>query len=529
MGMFTTIIVDDDFLVRSYLKQLRAWEKAGFEITADVRDGEEALNAVEELQPDVVVTDISMPLMDGIELIRQLRQGRQNPYIIVLSCHDDFEYVKEAMRLGANEYVLKNTLNEETLYDMLKKAAQQMEGMQKQARKEDQTQRLIKMGSQSLKFHYFNGILAGSLTGERKEEKRIEAGITGKYVNSAVISTFIPGWAGLRGEHPALELEQYSQGFLQRLIERLELLPGPESRYVEVVYLGEGVFCCFLDMSDIRRTSLMKQRLTSAASACFQCCQDETFSFAVGVSSICFGEEGIRQAYQQAREMMKLSFYEDGEILYYDGQPVSSGELPISAEQLLNQIQELAEGRRYDEMESAFEQVVKDFRGALTDAHLVIHWLKDVNQKLGVEKNPEFYGSIVSANQLLDVCREYRMLLASENRKEVPKGVSAVIRRVIDYLHLHYKEQIGLTEAAEEVSLNSAYLSYLFKQEMGIGFSNYLLDIRIESAKVLLENTNYKIKDVAAEAGFNDYHYFSKAFKKQTGHSPADYRREKSR
>lgn len=527
--MFTTIIVDDDFLVRSYLKQLEAWEKAGFEIVADVRDGEEALKVVEELQPDVVVTDISMPLMDGIELIRHLREGVQNPYIIVLSCHDDFEYVKEAMRLGANEYVLKNTLNEETLYEMLQKATQQMEGMQKQARKENQNQRLIKMGSQSLKFHYFNGILAGSLTGEEKEEKRIEAGITGKYVNSAVISTFIPGWAGLRAERPALELEQYSQGFLQRLTERLELLPGPESRYVEVVYLGEGVFCCFLDMSDMRRTSLMKQRLTSAASACFQCCRDEAFSFAVGVSSICFGEEGIRQAYQQAREMMKLSFYEDGEILYFDGQPAASSELPVLAIQLLNQVQELAAGRRYDEMESAFEQVVKDFRKNLTDSHQVMHWLKEVNQKLGIEKTPEFYGSIVRADQLLEVCREYRMVLASENRRDIPEGVSAVIRRVIDYLHLHYKEPIGLTEAAEEAGLNSAYLSYLFKQEVGVGFSNYLLDIRIENAKVLLENTNSKIKDVASEAGFNDYHYFSKAFKKQTGYSPADYRREKSR
>lgn len=527
--MFTTIIVDDDFLVRSYLKQLEAWEKAGFEIAADVRDGEEALKAVEELQPDVVVTDISMPLMDGIELIRHLREGRQNPYIIVLSCHDDFEYVKEAMRLGANEYVLKNTLNEETLYDMLKKATQQMEGMQKQARKENQNQRLIKMGSQALKFHYFNGILAGSLTGEEKEEKRMEAGITGKYVNSAVISTFIPGWAGLRAERPALELEQYSQGFLQRLTEQLELLPGPESRYVEVVYLGEGVFCCFLDMSDMRRTSLMKQRLTSAASACFQCCRDEAFNFAVGVSSICFGEEGIRQAYQQAREMMKLSFYEAGEILYFDGQPAASGELPASAMQFLNQVQELADGRRYDEMESAFDQVVKDFRKDLTDSHQVMHWLKEVNQKLGIEKTPEFYGGIVRVDQLLEVCREYRMVLASENRRDIPDGVSAVVRRVIDYLHIHYRESIGLTEAAEDVGLNSAYLSYLFKQEVGVGFSNYLLDIRIENAKVLLENTNSKIKDVASEAGFNDYHYFSKAFKKQTGYSPADYRREKSR
>ena len=117
--MIRTVIVDDDFLVRSYLKQLGAWERADYQIAADARDGEEALNIIEKLGPDVVVTDISMPLMDGIELIRRIREQNQAVYIIVLSCHDDFEYVKEAMKLGADEYVLKNSLNEESLYEIL--------------------------------------------------------------------------------------------------------------------------------------------------------------------------------------------------------------------------------------------------------------------------------------------------------------------------------------------------------------------------------------------------------------------------
>ena len=108
--MFRTLLVDDDFLVRSYLKTLSAWEKAGYEVVKDVQDGEEALRVLEEEKIDVVITDISMPLMDGIELIRHIREEKENIYIMVLSCHDDFEYVKEAMRLGADEYILKNKL-----------------------------------------------------------------------------------------------------------------------------------------------------------------------------------------------------------------------------------------------------------------------------------------------------------------------------------------------------------------------------------------------------------------------------------
>lgn len=149
--MYRTMIVDDDFLVRSYLKQLDAWEKAGYEITADVRDGEEALHAVREQAPDVIVTDISMPLMDGIELIRKVREMGLSAYIIVLSCHDDFNYVKEAMRLGANEYVLKNSLDEDSLFEVLKNAEHHMNSLKKRNSEEERTKKLIEAGSQSLK------------------------------------------------------------------------------------------------------------------------------------------------------------------------------------------------------------------------------------------------------------------------------------------------------------------------------------------------------------------------------------------
>ena len=84
---------------------LSSWEKAGFEITADVRDGEEALEVLDREKIDLVVTDIAMPLMDGIELIREIRRKYPDIYVIVLSCHDEFEYVKKAMKEGADEYV----------------------------------------------------------------------------------------------------------------------------------------------------------------------------------------------------------------------------------------------------------------------------------------------------------------------------------------------------------------------------------------------------------------------------------------
>ncbi|MGN1378460.1 MAG: response regulator [Dorea sp.] len=523
--MIRTIIVDDDFLVRAYLKQLGAWEKAGYEIVADLRDGEEALKAAEELGPDLIITDISMPLMDGIELIRRIREQNQSVYIIVLSCHDDFEYVKEAMKLGADEYVLKNSLNEDSLYEMLENTGRHMESRRAKYQETDRSKRLMEMGRHALKYHYFNGLLTGSFTEVEREEKKREAGIRASYINSAVISMCVPEWGNLKYRCSQVELEQFGQRFLQKLLKELKIREE-DADSLECVYLGEGVFCCFIDLSDLRRSSVMKQRLTSVAATCFRCCKEETILMEVGVSNICFGEEGIRQAYQQAREMLKLGFYMDGTILYYEESPESEKVLPEEAKDFLEDARMLADRQEYDAFCRRFACVKESFERRYTDYRLVIRWIRELDQKLLVERSQEEYAGICKIGQLSDLCEDYHQKLFLEKRKILPEGISPAVRKVVDYLHTHYKEQIGLSDAAEAAGLNSAYLSYLFKQEMGTGFSGYLLDLRLECAKKLLAGTNDKVKDVAAGSGFNDYHYFSKAFKKQVGVSPADYRRQ---
>lgn len=193
--MYRTLVADDDFLVRSYLKTLDSWGKAGYEIVNDAEDGEEAYNFLRKEKVDVLVTDLSMPVMDGIELIRRIREENREIYIIVLSCHDDFEYVKEAMRLGADEYVLKNSLDEDSLYETLEKSARLIEKRRRKSQEQAQTRKLIRFGSHALKYYFFNGLISGTLKGHAREEKRVEAGITGKFFNSAVICMFMEKWA----------------------------------------------------------------------------------------------------------------------------------------------------------------------------------------------------------------------------------------------------------------------------------------------------------------------------------------------
>lgn len=522
--MIKTMIVEDDFLARSYLKQLNAWHRAGYQIAADVRDGEEALAAMEGLEPEVLITDISMPLMNGIELIRRVRETNRAVYIIVLSCHDDFEYVKEAMRLGADEYVLKNSLNEDSLYELLLHTSRQLEEKQAKLKKSDEAKRLAEMGRHSLKYHFFKGLLSGRFTSEQREEKRLEAGIRASYTNSAAILLFIPLWEELKHRHAEIDLQQYSQSLLQRLkseIQREHRRRGDAAESAELLYLGEGRLCCFLDMSDLHRSSLMRQRLSAAAAACLRCSREEEYEIRIGVSAICFGAEGIRQAYDQAQSMVKLSFYEDG-ILYYEESPQIGNTLPKEAEELLEHASDFVRRRSYDELEREIQKACGLFRQQHTDPDLVLRWLRSMESRLNLEKTPS---QITKADQLVALCEACKKQLSADRQKPLPAHVSAAVRCAADYLQAHYKEPIGLADAAKAAGLNPAYLSYLFKQELGIGFSAYLLELRMECAKALLLDTNDKIKDIACQAGFNDYHYFSKAFKKINGCSPLTYRR----
>lgn len=548
--MRKALLADDDFLVRSYLKMLSSWEKAGFEITADVRDGEEALEVLDREKIDLVVTDIAMPLMDGIELIREIRRKYPDIYVIVLSCHDEFEYVKKAMKEGADEYVLKNTLNEESLYTVLEAAEEHIRQSKEEAGVKDQKQQTQEhadmkkdpeednnadadgktgeksdqTGNMNEKFLFFNQILAGTLSGEEREEKRIRAGIRGKYKNSAVI--VIKREETEYTEDPLEEArkEQYSLEFYRRMQEKLQSRPGESETEKEMIYLGNGTYCCFLDLSDEYKSSVMYQHLTGTASACYKICAEEEEAYKIGVSNICIGADALRQAYQQARMMIKNSFYEKDGIAYYEADRAMGKGLPKEAETLLEEAELLKKKSEKDKFLLMAGTVIQAFKKERCDSQLVRQWFRKLEHKLQVDgsRADQHFGYIGEVKKELEHLAEQAFECGEPN---IPEDLSQAVKIAADYAARHYREAVGLGDAAEAAGVNSTYLSYLFSQEMGIGFANYLLNLRMEHAKKLLRETNLKMWQVAEESGFNDYHYFSKVFKKAEGMSPAQYRK----
>lgn len=529
--MQNVLLVDDDFLVRSYLKMLPSWEKSGFEIIADVRDGEEALEVMERAEIELVVTDIAMPLMDGIRLIREIRKRYTGIYVIVLSCHDEFEYVKEAMKEGADEYVLKNTLNEESLYTLLQTAKEKLAS--RKMREADVLQEKKKAVHSNAayssdinrKFLFFNRLLTGTWSDKEWEREREAAGIHGKYQNSAVIVMKLEDYENQEDPWSEVKKEQYCLEFMKRFQHMADEMAAEMKIEEDVIYVGNGVFCCFVDLSDMCRSSVMYQNLTNMASACYRICRVEEYVYQIGVSNICIGAEAVRQAYQQARLMVKAGFYDSDGITYYEPDKVMKKELPKEASILIEQLDKIREKGGKEEFRKLSKVAIEAFQREWTDSTIVRHWLKQMEQRIPgpIKEEKWTVRTIEEAGKVLEKIAD--RLFVCEN-VSIPEQISKPVRKAAEYAAEHYREAIGLNEAAEAAGVNSTYLSYLFRQEMGIGFASYLLNLRLEHAKKLLKESDLKIWQIAEKSGFHDYHYFSKVFKKAVGMSPAQYGRD---
>ena len=292
---------------------------------------------------------------------------------------------------------------------------------------------------------------------------------------------------------------------------------------LEIVYWGKGLFYGFLDLSDLREGSAMGQRLKDAALACARVCGGEPYPYAVGVSGPCVGGNAVRTAYRQTKELMRLRFYERRELLYYDAGRKIGTRVPEEARDLLGRLEELRRKGDRTGFLDACREACGSFERDLVDKRLVRQWLWELEQKLGFVPEEGRLSSMEEVRRRLqeDARRIYR-----DQGARIPEGVSRAVSAAAEFAKEHFKEAVGLTEAAEAAGVNPTYLSYLFRKEMGIGFSNFLLNQRIECAMTLLRETNLKVREAAEQSGFHDYHYFAKVFKKINGLSPAEYRKK---
>ncbi len=501
--MKKVLLVDDDALVRMFLRQIIPWEEEGYTIAGDARDGEEALEMAAQFSPDLVVSDVSMPTLDGVELVRRLR-GRQFPGgIIMLSCHDDFEYVKNAMQLGADEYLLKNHLSAETLRAALQTVAEKRAAVQAAPAIAE----LAQKGRRALQQETLERLLAGDARDSEQALLR-KAGFGGRY---AVCT--------------AITLRMQAEANWQSIFELCcQIASAGDLPDVDAVQVGKHS-CVFLidltgqpsEMMRLERARSLAARIELGLKSYLQ------LEPAIGVSRPCSGAHAVSESLRQATEALTASFYGPGTYWFGSAEATLTENVPEDAQKLLGNLPSLLAADAVT-FEAAFTGTLAAFAKARTLPGAILHWLQDCDAKAGIARS---HGEYAALRRLTDYQASAEAYLSHcLARRQIPQTLSPQIAAAVRYLQAHFAEPVTLGDVASAAGFHPSYFSTVFKQELGLGFSEYLTELRLSRAREQLAGGSDPIKEVAKRAGFLDYSHFCKTFRKKTGLSPAEYRKD---
>ncbi|MCY9659875.1 response regulator [Paenibacillus chondroitinus] len=513
--MFKVLLVDDEVFVRRGLQKLMKWEEYKFTLVGEAKNGGEALDMINRLKPDVVITDIMLPVLDGLGLIRSVKEaGQVDPEFIIISGHDDFKYAQQAIRYGVQDYILK-PIDVKELGDTLQRLVVSISRKHLTALTEGR--------------HALGSVLEVLLQEDLQEHE------AARYIEGLGIESnatgFLFAWAEIQvapGEQQvSLKVFQEvlsSFGRAGGRIPVLENMPGRFGMLLSAEVLNQWGNEVSHSLAELR-AEISRQLI------------NEVTIFAGDiVNSIVH----LQQSYFGANESVKHKYAEDGKnvILYgkVKSKPLDMTEMAPS---LYNQLMvELEENNK-----QAFVEIIDGmfltFRNQRFALQTVVSLLCAFNLRV-IDVIKQMYGDDEEQRRLLKILKgdhqawslqrlkEHFLQMTSQAaeyiaqlRKEQNKGDIEKIKKFID---THYSENINLKSIAAQFYMNSVYLGQLFRKTYGAYFNGYLLKLRVEEAKKLLRQTDLRMYEIAARVGIPNANYFVTQFEKWEKVSPLEYR-----
>lgn len=503
-NLLKILIIDDEMVLRNGLKYLCNWEEHGFTIVGEAANGAEGLRMIRELHPEIVITDIVMPEMDGISLTAQIKNLFPDIHIIVLSSYDNFAYAKSSFKLGVADYLLKPELETEDLLRLLNKLGNPLEADAKKNSAAEFFQEILT---------FYNPDDAHCLREfhERGVSFRTEAPYT------LMVASY-------RGNMP-----------VHRLLPSVAELAHEFFRTYACVSCVTSQGCLCILLQPASETAPTSRDMLSA----FACGLEQTlktrFLFACTTNRrlLCC----LSPAYQEMASLLTYGFYfPDRKILFPEDVHPCDFPFPeaLFSEYLdplrLAKIKDLII-RHIDQAEAQAGMDVFTLKKQMENAiYRLIQTLSDASfhtEKINADKVMLFKKIDLSAdcNSLRQIIHRTFDELESIVQKGTTEREGSLFYEIEEYIRQNCGQDLKLYDLAGQFHLNYTYLSTLFYQNTKEHFPDYLNRIRIERAKELLRMSSYSIQSVSEKCGFMNQGYFSKIFKKFTGCSPREYQK----
>lgn len=484
--MKTVLIVEDEKMIRMGLKTMIQRSGVPVEVIMECSNGEMALEVIKEQKIDVMFTDIRMPKMDGIELVKQMQSCEHVPLTVAISGYDDFSYAVEMLRNGVREYILK-PIEREKITEILKKLNEEIENDQKKA------ENFQKLGYQQIKhLMLLEHTTAEEVrTLEKQYEKEFYEG------NYAVCCQNIRERTDMQKENYIyLENIEGNDIFVVRE-EALEMLLKNELKdgYAGVSGMHQG-------LGELRDAYLESLRMRKQAF-----CQKQTVA-RLGMQTEHIPEKLVQEAEKLLGDSAKLQRV----------QLIGTDRREELERVWTNFFYEVKNGRIRPEqyemcMNEFFRDIIKTYRNAVEED---MNTLKEYQELFGEDCIGDYEEKLVSwilglqekINSQLDVNRN-----------------SQKIQQAVEYIEKNYATDLNMAVVSNHISMNYSLFSYSFKQYTGSNFVNYLKDIRMREAKRLLTESDMRIIEISQAVGYDNEKHFMKIFKASCGVSPSEYRK----
>lgn len=513
--MKKVILVDDEILIRENIRDSIEWKKEGFLYSGDAPDGELALPLIEEQAPDILITDIKMPFMNGLELTSVVRQRFPDIKIIILSGHDDFQYAQKALRLGVEDYCLK-PISAAELIQILRTVSARIDEEHRLKQKNNYT-------PDKLYADLCGGLISTGAAIEAAAE--LELHIIAPYY-AAVILSFV---ASVLDES---EIDQ-SQIQVAELVLASILVMFPE--------------LCYFRKSRTETVIILKDshpdRISAKIDELTRLLDQKKSQFDLQVSVSC-GDiheriQGIHLSFQEAEEdrMIKKLQRQNKEALI----KTSIDHSPDSVLLDRNRFIDFLKLGTPLEAPDFIRQFAADLDKVSWNSMYAYYLINDITLELVQTAKLTFRSDGNQAELIHELQKKIRRISKAEEcldyflgvferlwvwRSEGSDKYGELIEKVKLYIRENYhNDQLSLHETSKQIGVSSSHLSKVFSQETGQTMTEYLTAIRIGKAKEMLKTTRFKTFEIAFQVGYSDQHYFSNLFKKVTGMTPMEYRK----
>jgi two-component system response regulator YesN len=541
--MLKIFLAEDEVIVRETIKRMIPWENLGFELVGEAADGEMALPLLIRQQPDLLITDIKMPFMDGLTLARLAKKEVPGLKVVILSGYDDFNYAKQAINIGVEDYLLK-PITKNALIERLTEIRSRYEDEKTQREYYEKFHREMQAYEKNSSRDFFEALVSGSLDMMEvyKRAEKLGLDIVAESYNVLIFTMNCnEDFSGQREGYSSWEaeslemLEKFFTGHPFAMLFRSNVFSYGVLIKGEKNSIRENTRIC---VEEIRKIFDRKE-------------DNKEWFVAVGESVERLSQ--IQKSYHSASRAFSQRYLYDGKVLCYDEmlamekkdvtnddseylQKVDVNALNPTILQkflsngLLEETKNFVQDYFYAIGQEPMESVVFRSYVILNVRFSVLSFLKELGcdtktlepedtEEILAESGRNMESTIAYAEKLVSQAIQLR------DRNSGNKNRS-ILKTAVDFIDQHYMEEdMSLNKAANAANVSANHFSALFSQNMGQTFIEYLTSLRMDKAKEYLRCTGMRSSEIAGEVGYKDAHYFSYLFKKTQGMTPSDYRK----